>query len=268
MKQQMIEWLGPIIVEYYGATEGNGFTFCTRRSGWPIRGTVGKAILGELADPRRGRQRSARPARRARSGSGAPPTSSTSTTRPRRRSRAIDDGNTSTVGDVGYLDDDGYLYLTDRKTYMIISGGVNIYPQETENLLITHPKVVDAAVIGVPNEDLGEEVKGVVQPIAGRGGRAGARARADRVLPRAPGPLQVPADDRLRGRAAAPADREAVQASATRPLLGGAPLASADVAVDVPAEVLQARVDLDRDHAAGRPYAACELEGGSDVRPS
>ena len=74
---------------------------------------------------------------------------------------------TSTVGDVGHVDDDGYLYLTDRKTYMIISGGVNIYPQEAENLLTTHPKVADAAVIGVPNEDLGEEVKAVVQPIDG-----------------------------------------------------------------------------------------------------
>jgi long-chain acyl-CoA synthetase len=63
--------------------------------------------------------------------------------------------------------DDGWLYLTDRKSYMIISGGVNIYPQETENLLVTHPKVLDAAVLGVPNEDLGEEVKGVVQPMAG-----------------------------------------------------------------------------------------------------
>src|SRR5256885_14485062 len=73
----------------------------------------------------------------------------------------------STVGDVGYVDDDGYLYLTDRKTYMIISGGVNIYPQETENLLITHPKVMDAAVLGVPNDDLGEEVKAVVQPVDG-----------------------------------------------------------------------------------------------------
>src|SRR5438045_9176007 len=73
----------------------------------------------------------------------------------------------STVGDVGYLDEDGYLYLTDRKTYMIISGGVNIYPQETENLLITHPKVMDAAVIGVPDEDLGESVKAVGQPVPG-----------------------------------------------------------------------------------------------------
>ena len=75
------------------------------------------------------------------------------------------DGTASTVGDVGHVDADGYLYLTDRKSYMIISGGVNIYPQETENLLSTHPAVLDVAVIGVPNEDLGEEVKAVVQPV-------------------------------------------------------------------------------------------------------
>ena len=71
----------------------------------------------------------------------------------------------STLGDVGYLDDDNFLYLTDRKAYMIISGGVNIYPQETENVLVTHPKVVDVAVFGVPNDDFGEEVKAVVQPV-------------------------------------------------------------------------------------------------------
>ena len=73
------------------------------------------------------------------------------------------DGTTSTVGDVGHMDAEGYLYLTDRKSYMIISGGVNIYPQETENLLSGHPAVLDVAVIGVPNDDLGEEVKAVVQ---------------------------------------------------------------------------------------------------------
>ena len=73
------------------------------------------------------------------------------------------DGSMTTVNDVGYVDEDGFLYLTDRKTYMIISGGVNIYPQETEDLLIGHPKVADAAVFGVPNEDLGEEVKAVIQ---------------------------------------------------------------------------------------------------------
>jgi long-chain acyl-CoA synthetase len=77
------------------------------------------------------------------------------------------DGTLSTVGDMGYLDDDGFLYLTDRSTFMIIVGGVNIYPQECENLLITHPKVSDAAVFGVPNDDLGEEVKAVVQPVPG-----------------------------------------------------------------------------------------------------
>ena len=77
------------------------------------------------------------------------------------------DGTMSTVGDVGYVDGDGYLYLTDRRTFMIISGGVNIYPQECENLLITHPKIADAAVFGVPNADLGEEVKAVVQPMPG-----------------------------------------------------------------------------------------------------
>jgi long-chain acyl-CoA synthetase len=71
----------------------------------------------------------------------------------------------STLGDVGRVDEDGYLYLTDRKAFMIISGGVNIYPQEVENLLITHPKVADAAVFGVPNEEFGEEVKAVVQPL-------------------------------------------------------------------------------------------------------
>jgi acyl-CoA synthetase (AMP-forming)/AMP-acid ligase II len=72
----------------------------------------------------------------------------------------------TTVGDVGYLDDDGFLYLTDRKSYMIISGGVNIYPQEAENVLIGHPKVYDVAVFGVPNPDFGEEVKAVVQPVS------------------------------------------------------------------------------------------------------
>src|SRR5262249_47294215 len=73
----------------------------------------------------------------------------------------------SALGDVGYVDGDGYLYLTDRATFMITSGGVNIYPQEIEDAMILHPKVADVAVVGVPNADMGEEVKAVVQPIAG-----------------------------------------------------------------------------------------------------
>jgi long-chain acyl-CoA synthetase len=85
----------------------------------------------------------------------------------RTRESRSPDGTMVTVGDIGYLDDDGYLYLTDRATFMIISGGVNIYPQECENLLVTHPKVADAAVFGVPNADLGEEVKAVIQPMPG-----------------------------------------------------------------------------------------------------
>ena len=71
----------------------------------------------------------------------------------------------SSLGDIGYVDADGYLYLTDRTAYMIISGGVNIYPQEAEDVLVTHPEVIDAAVFGIPNEEMGEEVKAVVQPL-------------------------------------------------------------------------------------------------------
>jgi long-chain acyl-CoA synthetase len=84
---------------------------------------------------------------------------------PKKTAEARNDKGWSTLGDVGYVDKDGYLYLTDRKAFMIISGGVNIYPQEAENVLINHPKVADVAVIGVPNEDFGEEVKAVVQPM-------------------------------------------------------------------------------------------------------
>ena len=88
----------------------------------------------------------------------------------------------STLGDVGYLDPDGYLFLTDRKAYMIISGGVNIYPQEAENVLVTHPKVVDVAVFGVPNDDFGEEVKAVVQPVVMPVDDAAAHALAQELI--------------------------------------------------------------------------------------
>jgi long-chain acyl-CoA synthetase len=166
VKEQMVAWFGPIILEYYAATEANGFTFCDSADWLAHKGTVGRAVLGELlildeagnecptGTPGTVWFRGATnfeyfndPAKTAESRNAA--------------------GDVSTVGDVGYLDGDGYLYLTDRKSHMIISGGVNIYPQETENLLITHPKVLDAAVIGVPDEDMGEAVKAVVQPVPG-----------------------------------------------------------------------------------------------------
>jgi acyl-CoA synthetase (AMP-forming)/AMP-acid ligase II len=82
----------------------------------------------------------------------------------RQTASITNDRGWRTLGDIGYLDEDGYLYLTDRQAHMIISGGVNIYPQETEDVLITHPGVADVAVFGVPNEEMGEEVKAVVQP--------------------------------------------------------------------------------------------------------
>ena len=83
---------------------------------------------------------------------------------PEKTAESYNERGWATTGDVGYVDEEGYLYLTDRKHFMIISGGVNIYPQEVENLLITHDKVADVAVFGIPNEEFGEEVKAVVQP--------------------------------------------------------------------------------------------------------
>ena len=166
VKEQMIEWWGPIIHEYYGATEGLGFTACNSEEWLAHKGSVGKVMLGDLhiLDD----EMNELPM-------GQPGTIWFKTATPfeyhndpdKTAESTSPDGTMTTVGDVGYVDEDNYLYLTDRKTFMIISGGVNIYPQETEDLLITHPKVADAAVIGVPNDDLGEEVKAIVQPMPG-----------------------------------------------------------------------------------------------------
>jgi len=164
VKEQMIDWWGPIIHEYYGATEGLGFAACNSEEWLAHRGTVGKIVLGDvhILDDEGNELPQ-----------GVPGTIWFETAtdfeyhndEEKTAEATSSDGRMTTVNDVGYVDDDGFLYLTDRATFMIISGGVNIYPQETENLLITHPKVADAAVFGVPNEDLGEEVKAVVQPL-------------------------------------------------------------------------------------------------------
>jgi long-chain acyl-CoA synthetase len=166
VKEQMIEWWGPIIHEYYGATEGLGFAACSSEEWLAHKGTVGRIVLGTLhVLDEEGRELP----------QGEPGTLWFETATPfeyfndteKTREARSADGARTTVGDVGYVDDDGFLYLTDRATFMIISGGVNIYPQECENLLITHPKVADAAVFGVPNPDLGEEVKAAVQLMPG-----------------------------------------------------------------------------------------------------
>jgi long-chain acyl-CoA synthetase len=166
VKDDMIRWWGPIVHEYYGATEGLGFTACDSAEWLSHRGTVGRVLLGELHILDDHMQPCP---------VGTPGTIWFKTATPfeyfndpnKTREARTSDGSMSTVGDVGYVDKDGFLYLTDRATFMIISGGVNIYPQECENLLITHPKIADAAVFGVPNPDLGEEVKAVVQPMPG-----------------------------------------------------------------------------------------------------
>ncbi len=163
VKQQMIEWFGPVIKEYYAGSEGNGFVFCDSEAWLAHPGTVGSPIgcVLHIVDE---------------DGEEVPQGESGTIyfeggaqfeyhNDPEKTKSSRHPKGWSTLGDVGYLDEDGFLYLTDRKAYMIISGGVNIYPQEAENLLVTHPKVIDVAVFGVPNDDFGEEVKAVVQPV-------------------------------------------------------------------------------------------------------
>ena len=161
-KRTMIEWFGPVIHEYYAGSEGNGFVYCNSEQWLDHEGTVGVPInctihiVGDDGEE----------VAQGESGSiffegGAEFEYHND---PEKTKGSRHPNGWSTLGDVGYLDEDGFLYLTDRKAYMIISGGVNIYPQEAENILVTHDKVIDVAVFGVPNDDFGEEVKAVVQP--------------------------------------------------------------------------------------------------------
>ncbi len=162
VKRQIIDWWGPVLHEYYAGTEGNGFVYCNSEMWLAHEGTVGTPIncvvhiVGEDGED--------------------VPTGESGTiyfegggqfeyhNDPEKTAGSRHPKGWSTLGDVGYLDDDNFLYLTDRKAYMIITGGVNVYPQEAENVLTMHPDVVDVAVFGVPNDDFGEEVKAVVQP--------------------------------------------------------------------------------------------------------
>jgi|TARA_B110000971_G_scaffold213218_1_gene243772 acyl-CoA synthetase (AMP-forming)/AMP-acid ligase II len=161
IKEKMIDWWGEVIYEYYAGTEGNGFVQLNSQEWLAHKGSVGKPLTCEIhiCDDHGVEVPAGESGAIYMSGGGT-------------FEYYKDDDKTadsrhaqgwSTLGDVGYLDDDGYLYLTDRKHFMIISGGVNIYPQEAENVLINHDKVMDVAVFGVPNADFGEEVKGVVQ---------------------------------------------------------------------------------------------------------
>jgi long-chain acyl-CoA synthetase len=163
VKQAMIDWWGPKIVEYYAGTEGNGFCAITAEEWLAHRGSVGRALLGKIhvLDEAFRELPVGEPGTiYFEGGPGFEYHKDPEKTASSRSPQGF-----STLGDIGYVDADGYLYLTDRKANMIISGGVNVYPQECENVLATHPKVADCAVFGVPNEDFGEEVKAVVQPV-------------------------------------------------------------------------------------------------------
>ena len=162
VKEQMIAWLGPIIYEYYAGTEGNGLCAISAPDWLAHPGSVGKAIIGSL----RICDEEGEPVSPGVEGQvffeGGPVLQYHND--PQKTADSHNKYGWSSLGDVGWTDDDGFLYLTDRKSFMIISGGVNIYPQEIENLLITHSRVADAAVIGAPDSDLGERVVAIVQP--------------------------------------------------------------------------------------------------------
>lgn len=165
VKHAMIKWWGPIIHEYYSGTENNGFTAITTQEWLEHEGSVGRAKLGVLhiCDE---------------DGNEVPVGTEGEIyfenghqfeyhNDPEKTAASTNALGWTSLGDIGRIDEEGYLYLTDRKSFVIISGGVNIYPQETENVLLDHPAVLDVAVVGVPNEDFGEEVKAVVQLVPG-----------------------------------------------------------------------------------------------------
>jgi long-chain acyl-CoA synthetase len=162
VKQAMIDWWGPVLREYYAGTEGNGFTFISSEDWLQHPGSVGRALLGVLHIC----DENGDEVPRGREGQVFFESESHFTYHndPDKTRDATNKHGWTSLGDVGWEDPEGYLFLTDRKSFMIISGGVNIYPQEIENLLITHPKVADVAVIGAPDPDMGERVVAVVQP--------------------------------------------------------------------------------------------------------
>jgi long-chain acyl-CoA synthetase len=165
VKRQMLAWWGPVVTEYYAATEGGGTMinaadWATHPGsvGLPWPGSVVAILDDDGAELPVGQQGLVY----MRMG-----TSTFEYHGDAEKTKAGRSGDLFTLGDVGYLDDEGYLYLCDRKADMIISGGVNIYPAEIENALSGHPAVGDVAVFGIPHEEWGEEIKAVVQPAAG-----------------------------------------------------------------------------------------------------
>ena len=165
VKEQMIAWWGPVIHEYYAGTEGNGFCYLSSAEWLAHKGSVGRCLTAELRICDENGEALPPRAEGVVHFANGPPLSYHNA--PEKVAENTNQHGWTTLGDVGWVDEEGYLYLTDRKSFMIISGGVNIYPQAIEDALVLHPSVADAAVIGVPNEDFGEEVKAVVQLMPG-----------------------------------------------------------------------------------------------------
>jgi acyl-CoA synthetase (AMP-forming)/AMP-acid ligase II len=157
----MIEWWGPVIDEFYGASEGGGATYITSPEWMAHQGSVGRPLVGEphVCDDAGNEMPIGEDGVIWFAGAGTIGFHND----PEQSRSVVNERGWVTFWDVGHVDGEGYLYLTDRKTFMIISGGVNIYPQEVEDALILHPKVVDCAVFGIPDPEFGEQVKAVVQ---------------------------------------------------------------------------------------------------------
>ena len=163
IKKGMIDWWGEVLIEYYAGSEGIGMTMLGSDAWLSHPGSVGPAIYGKLhvCGPE-GEELPIGETGLIYFENDILPSYHKD---PSKTEEAMHPKGWMTLGDIGHVDEDGFLYLTDRKSHMIISGGVNIYPQEIENLLISHGRVMDAAVIGAPDEDLGERVVAVVQPL-------------------------------------------------------------------------------------------------------
>ncbi|WP_458682518.1 acyl-CoA synthetase [Prescottella equi] len=165
VKYQMIEWLGPILYEFYSTTEGIGATAITTEEWLRKPGSVGRPVMGTpfIMDD----EGNTLPAGEI--GTiwfmGGEPFEYHGA--PEKTAASRDSNGGATVGDLGYLDDDGYLFLSDRRPHLIISGGVNIYPQEIEDSLVLHPRIIDIGVVGLPDPEMGERLVAVVQPVPG-----------------------------------------------------------------------------------------------------
>lgn len=180
VKRQMIEWWGPIVHEYYASTESCGLTWVTSEQWLSHPGSVGKAAIGVphiVGDD--GTELPAGEVGTVYFSDGPPFEYHND---PAKTQEAHDERGWATCGDIGRLDDDGFLYLTDRKSFMIITGGVNVYPQEAENVLISDPAVMDAAVFGIPHDDFGEQVHAVVQLVSYPDSDAAEEAERERLI--------------------------------------------------------------------------------------